>query len=976
MMPTAVVQIQAPPRLPETELIKPGQTFGHYQIVRQLGGGGMGTVFEAEDIDNSRRVALKVLSHKLDAPAARERFFREGRLAAAINHPNSVYIFGTEEIAGIPVIAMELVPGGTLQQQVASRGPLPAGEAVDAVLQIIDGLEAAQKAGILHRDIKPSNCFLGPEGGVKIGDFGLSISTEIRTEPALTADGAFLGTPSFCPPEQLRGEELNVRSDIYSVGATLFYLLTGRTPFEAQNAVALIATVLEKPSPSPRDLRADIPQGLAKAVQRCLQKQRGDRYADYAELRGALAPFSSAAPVPAPLPMRFLAGCLDTLLLGLIGQVVIITCAGNVMDVLDQMSEGSTRTLLMMVGWIVVTVLYYAVLEGRFGASVGKRLCGVQVALPNRSAPGIPRALVRAMIWGLLPPLPFWIITGMLQEGGWWEFVSHPDFMAVMPGANPVRYYLISLSPYLVMALLFATARRHNGWAAVHDLLTSTRVTIRRKTVARPALAQESERSQPASEQPGKVSVGPYKIIQTLQESPESRWILGFDMRLLRKVWIRQVPAGAESFPARLRNLGRASRLRWLAGRRGSDENWDTFEAPSGLPLLRVIEKPQPWGHVRFWLLDIAGEMEASLKDQTQPAQLGLDRVWITDEGKAKLLDHPAPGLAGQEALHPLVFTPEQVQAFLSHVAVSALKGQVQTGGTIDHPIPFHARQFIESLDKKSPPQALTELASLMHRPSKVTRSRRAMLATACAIFPLMGFFAALLGSSFMRDFHARYPEVLEMNEILSQRQAFRIVRHKEITDRDFAVYIASRYGNYITNNPKWKSGLAAIMVSGKNRTFAENSVATVTNATPGEVARANKLLGKSGQAFATAHQQLTKPSFLAMMVHITLIMYVGIPAVIAALAFRGGLVLLIARVGFATRNGSPASRLRLLWRAIVTWSPAALAAVLCGLAMEARWSWIGFLPTFVLLALNVWSVALPQRGLQDRLAGTWPVPK
>ena len=246
-------------------LPQPGEQFGHYPIIRVLGAGGMGAVFEAEDLESGRRVALKVLSQTLDSPEARERFFREGRLAASINHPNSVYIFGTEEIGGTPVIAMELVSGGTLQDRVRAQGPLPVGEAVDCVLQIIDGLEAAQRIGILHRDIKPSNCYVGDDGAVKIGDFGLSISTAVRTEPALTATGAFLGTPAFCSPEQLRGEELNARSDMYSVGATLFYLLTGRTPFEAKNMVQLLATVLEQRAPSPRKFRPEIPQGAGQS---------------------------------------------------------------------------------------------------------------------------------------------------------------------------------------------------------------------------------------------------------------------------------------------------------------------------------------------------------------------------------------------------------------------------------------------------------------------------------------------------------------------------------------------------------------------------------------------------------------------------------------------------------------------------------------------------------------------------------------
>ena len=241
-----------------------GEQFGPYRILRLLGRGGMGVVYEAEEQETGRRVALKVLGRQFDSPEDRARFLREGRLAASINHPNSVYVFGTEEIDGTPTIAMELVSGGTLQERVKNRGPMPVPVAVDAILQIIAGLEAAQAIGILHRDIKPGNCFEDADGTVKIGDFGLSISTAARAETNVTAAGAMVGTPAFCSPEQLRGEELNARSDMYSVGGTLFYLLTGRVPFEGHNLVQLTANVLEKPAPSPRDFRKEIPKGLAK----------------------------------------------------------------------------------------------------------------------------------------------------------------------------------------------------------------------------------------------------------------------------------------------------------------------------------------------------------------------------------------------------------------------------------------------------------------------------------------------------------------------------------------------------------------------------------------------------------------------------------------------------------------------------------------------------------------------------------------
>src|SRR5262245_13882735 len=279
---------RGPPLKPSSP--EPGQRFGGYQILRTLGRGGMGAVYEAEQVETGRCVALKILNHALDSSDARKRFLREGRLAASVSHPNSVYVFGTEEIDGTPAIAMELVSGGTLQDLVKAHGPLPTGKAVDAILQVIAGLEAAQKNGVLHRDIKPANCFIDRDGTIKIVDFGLSISTALRGETNVTLTGVFLGTPAFSSPEQLKGDELSVRSDIYSVGITLHYLLTGRAPFEADNVVKLLATVLERPAEPPRKHRPDIPRGLASIVLRCLAKQPGDRFRDYQALRQALLP--------------------------------------------------------------------------------------------------------------------------------------------------------------------------------------------------------------------------------------------------------------------------------------------------------------------------------------------------------------------------------------------------------------------------------------------------------------------------------------------------------------------------------------------------------------------------------------------------------------------------------------------------------------------------------------------------------------
>ena len=195
-----------------------------------------------------------------------------------------------------------------------------------------------------------------------------------------------------------------------------------------------------------------------------------------------------------------------------------------------------------------------------------------------------------------------------------------------------------------MLALLFCTARRRNGFAAVQDLVTKTRVISRAALELRPMLSAV-ETPPPAVD--AKPTVGPYHVLETLETNAEGQWLLGYDLRLLRKVWIRTVPPGTPPVPAPLRNIGRVGRLRWLTGRRTPEENWDAFEGVSGKPLLATDPGTrQPWSQVRFWLYDLAREIGAAEKDGTLPPVLTLDRVWITGDGRAKLLDFPAPGLA------------------------------------------------------------------------------------------------------------------------------------------------------------------------------------------------------------------------------------------------------------------------------------------------------------------------------------------
>jgi hypothetical protein len=937
-----------------------GEQFGHYTIIRTLGAGGMGAVYEAEDLESGRRVALKVLSHRLDSPESRERFFREGRLAASINHPNSVYIFGTEEVGGTPVITMELVAGGTLQDRVRARGTLPVGEAVDCVLQIVEGLEAAQRVGILHRDVKPSNCYVGEDRTVKIGDFGLSISTGVRTEPALTATGAFLGTPAFCSPEQLRGEELNARSDMYSVGATLFYLLTGRTPFEAKNMVQLLATVLEQRAPSPKQFRSEVPKGLAKAVLRCLEKQSGERFKSYADLAQALAPYSSTAPTPATLSLRFLAGVVDTVLLCGLAFAINISAFGSLMAFMDQAMQLSPKVLACVFGFTGIAVLYYAAFEGLWGAAVGKALCGLRVVGPDRNPPGFARACLRALVYVLPPFLPYWVAFG-----------TNPKAYMLTPQWTQM---LVGLSCYVVMALLFVTARRRNGFAAVQDLLTRTRVVSQIAVSARPVLPT-SELPSPAVE--SALTIGPYHVLQALTAAGGVKWFLAYDLKLLRKVWLREVPVGTEPVPAQLRSLGRIGRLRWLTGKRSPEENWDAFEAPTGRPFLELVTSPQPWREVRYWLHDLATEISASEKDGTLP-QLALDRIWITAEGRTKLLDFPVPGLVLCSEPPFRVFT-----AFLNAVAAAALTGSTagaaQPAGDVPVPLPMHARAFLTSLSQMASVDAvILSLKPLLNRVAAVSRFRRAALVAGCVVFPVLASGLGMFGLTFSQEIYRRNPGLMDLSSLLQMRTSARFWGGKNVplpTDSQYALFIAHHYAGLITNAATWSSPYVLVMIKGDARKFAEQSVAEHPAPAATEVAEAEAAVGKyvpKQQFFA----KKTLPVLPVMVLVSSLLLYVGLPALIAALLFRGGVVLLIAGVTYVRKDGLRASRLRLFWRSLVAWSPVVPTSALAIAGLTKHWVWQPWLALALLGLLVAASVGLRERGLQDRLAGTWPVPR
>jgi len=855
---------------------QPGMRFGGYQIVRLLGEGGMGMVFEAEQAESGRRVALKVLNHALDLPEARKRFLREGRLAAAVSHPNLVYIFGTEEINGSPVIAMELVSGGTLNDRIKREGPLPVKEAVDVCLQVIGGLEVAAAAGVLHRDIKPSNCFVDSEGIVKVGDFGLSVSTLARGQTQLTTTGSFLGTPAYSSPEQLRGDGLDVRSDIYAVGATLYCLLTGKTPFEGDNFVKLLATVLESAPESPIRLRPDIPRGLAKAVLRCLAKKPGQRFKDYAELRAALQPFASSAPKPASLNLRGGAGILDGLIISgaLLGLFSLALPGRGLRIYMDY-------TSLANLGFqYLVWIAYYSIFEGVWGASPGKIVCKLRLVRLDGGKVSMVDALIRVLWFVMIPAIPVFLVPVLLrfQIGR-----GHGAFLLTY--ASPVSY--------LILGLLFVSARKRNGYAGLHDLRSRTRVVTLSRPEAGRVWTQLPNEAIPEGELPFRI--GPYHSANALDQAADFQVFAGYDKELLRKVWIQKMPAGAPQVSPERQKLSRATRVRWIGGRRSAAENWDAYEAVLGRPLISSESKPASWSQVRYWLLDLAQEIEAGSRTQTMVPELKLDRVWIEADGRVKLLDAlPARALHEQETITrsrtgsvpatasdlPAPVDLQNGQLFLKQVGLAALEGlaaetEAESLRPPAVPLPLHARQFLEKLPRFPSWVALThDLADLVSRPAAVTRKTR------LKGLVFLGIPWILLG-------------------------AWVLVK-------------------------AWRGVLRAGAVGG--------------------------IMGVSTLFCA----------------------FVVVPSLVCAALFRGSYINYRSGVVFVTRDGSRASRLRLLWRNLVTWLPMPLLfLVLNGSPLHPVLATAAASLLALVLALSIFRcLKVPERSFADCLAGTWMVPR
>jgi serine/threonine protein kinase len=905
--------------------LEDGQLFGPYRIVGLLGRGGMGEVYEAEHLDTGRRVALKLLRGRIDRLEDRERFLQEGQMAASVSDPHTVYVFGSEEIDGMSAISMQLVPGGTLKDRVAVQGPQSVPAAVAAVLDVISGLDAALAAGVLHRDIKPSNCFVDADGSVKVGDFGLSIPAAGRS-----ADRTFMGTPQFASPEQLRGDALDVRSDIYAVGATLYYLLTGAPPFEGKDFTTLIERVRAEPPPQAHKIRSGVPAALGTVVARCLAKDPADRPASYQDLARALRPFSPTGS-PARLDVRILAGAIDLLLIAIPAGILNSSFGPPVLR------RGSTSAEVDP--WsFVIGVLYFAICEGLWSRTLGKRLFGLRV-VSRAGAISWRQAAGRALTF-YIPGLLMFVPTLVMGARPLAEYLV----------ANPGLSSSVGVAQAVLMLLLFSTIRRKNGYAAVHDLFTQTRVVqnVSRELRRRDAGDTVGVVPETGTTESAQRRLGPFIVGRELAVSGEARLFEGVDPVLKRLVWLVEWSHDAPETPKPRRDVARVGRLHWLAGRRTPDASWDALEAPQGAPL-PAEGAGTAWPVVHGWLNDLAIELAAAERDGTTPP-LGLDRVWIRPDGRAVLLDWPAP--ATEASAEPA--TAQQLLAGVGQYASSP---------------PASAVAMLDRWRKKRaiPLDALVGDLSLVTASSgAVTRSRRAgPLVLVAAPVLLMLVIAVIANRVNVVMPHDRFVANELLDDLSDERDPER--------QQAFKVYLAGALrSELVAADAPWRSADMDDKDELALRALADEAAALTPN--PAELAAAETMVASELRRAEEQFLDQDDPTTIVIALLLVGAAWSFCAGLVSVLVRPSGFVLSSLGLAVITDRGSEIGRVRAVFRLIVSWSPLLIYGALLAwpftraavfsiavVSLAAAPTFIGF----------VWALLRPNRGPHDMIVGT-----
>ena len=944
---------------------------GGYKLLKLLGAGGMGAVYEAES-PAGNRVAVKLLSSRLASnPSSVERFRQEGRLASQLAHPRCVFVLSADTDAGRPYIVMELMPGRTLKDLVEERGTLTPHAAVARTLDIIDGLAEAHRVGMIHRDMKPSNCFLTPDDRVKVGDFGLSKSLGGRGAN-LTQTGAFLGTVLFASPEQIRGEPLDYSSDVYSVAATLYFLLTGEAPFQHDNAAAALARAISEPPPRVRAKRKDVSAQLERIILKGLERDRTRRWQSLDDLREALV---------ALLPERARAARPRALVAAYFLDFVIVTVALIAPWEMLQKAFGSLKfgpVGIDPIGW-ALTIGYFALCEGLFGTTVGKSLIGLRVSRVGQTGPpGIPRALLRSLVFALMW---VWVLDG-----------ARLAVLLVRSGEQALGGGFSLFALGTGFAAFAVQLRRRWGFRGLHDFASGCHVTQRPLPTRKMRLAIQQptplDAILPAPLDALPDTVGGFVVRGrlTVESNGEQVW-LGEDRALGRAVLLWMRPWGSAALgadparPTRLRRLG-AGTTGWA----GAGYEWTAFAAPVGGPLAEAVRPgaPLPWADARTVLEQLTDEFRAAEADGTLPPRLALDHIWVEPNGRVQLLDFP---------LCAARYRPNEPCAVLREAAALTIEGHPRTStGAVAAPLPAHALVVLNKLFGSDVPleEFQQELAEThAHRPEVTPAARAGHLGLQALLL------AAPLGAMLVLTFTLSVWLALgaEIKADAARRAAAALADPAERAklgttgDREMEAALANPrapvratdFAARATTEADTRTG-SLLLLQQRIAANVRNTPAFANSRGTAQSLAVREFVLWAGERDGSAGR--TDPgggAGVGPALVFFAVMMLGLIA-FAALS-RGGVSMVLAGIAIVRTDGRPATRAQCALRAVLVWAP--VVALLLGstllqiyapglpyLAAGAFLLAVVLLPAYAVLALRY-----PTRPPQDRAVGTFLVP-
>ncbi len=948
---------------------------GGYRILRRLGEGGMGIVYEAEADESGHRVAVKLLSNRLAAnPMSVERFKQEGRLASQISHPRCVFVYSADADLGRPFIVMELMPGLTLKDLVEQQGRLSPQDAVARIIDVVDGLIEAHRLGLIHRDVKPSNCFLTADDRVKVGDFGLSKSLlESEDGGQLTGTGAFLGTVLFAPPEQIRGEEVGYDSDVYSVCGTLYYLLAGRAPYQHESMTAALAKAISEPPPSLRRLRPDVPRMLERLVLKGLERDRKRRFVSLEELRDALQQLMPEEQVPARTRMLIAAYLVDTVLTVLLVQLPVDLFEWLV-GFSDWLFGGDTLVdPVATVGY----VLYFALCEGFAGATVGKWLLGLRVVpVGSVGPPGFGLATLRAGIFHF-----GWLLLWL----GVICIVEIPAF------GLPIGIALVIGG----IAFLSYRVRQPNSNRGLHDLASGCHVVkaprrqhrIRLTSLSPSRIEKFTELVSLPAELGGCMPRG-----QLVQDSDGSEVWLADDRSLGRRVLLHLLPNTAPTtIPptrhARLRLLGTGD-VQWQK----RECTWHSFAAPAGAPIADMIHPNQPldWADARLLLEQVVEELHMAEHDDSLPRTLSLNQIWVEPGGRVFLLDFALPSRIATEPV-------ETTLDLIREMTTLLLEGTPRRyGQAVQAPLPPKAsaivnRLFVDESAYSDVAELHCELADSHAYEPVVTRKLRTThlgIATLLLALPILimfvysamiSYIAATISWTSLQATHA-VRVGLDQPAVLKSWQADHRLRepldpqHLANTRQHLQQIMTERDAE-IAREISWLSRPERYMFS-RTQMLDDPQQMDPGQLTPVEVEAVISQITEPEENAAFSSMRYSLLSVAAFVCFVFLSIFAA-----CAFLFRGGVAYLLANVALVRGDGRPAGRFRCMIREIALWMPF-VTVLLVTAFIQVQWpAWLlgRTIAIACAVAVLVMYAAIgfrhPVRGPLDRIIGTYRVP-